>query len=180
MHRPVYVVRHPQPDIASGTCYGQLDVAAKSLDLIRCQEVLKERFAGQPVQVFSSPLQRCVTLAEHLNPAPEIVPDLQEMHFGRWEGRRWTDIPHSEVNAWRDDFLHTSAPGGESVQQFYNRVTACIEGVHWSTTATNVVISHAGVIRCLYAWSGQHALENAQHIDIAFGSVHEFTLYIKS
>ena len=54
----LYLVRHPQPDVAPGLCYGASDVPVQDAELARTHAALAAR--GLPdLPVHASPLQRC-------------------------------------------------------------------------------------------------------------------------
>ena len=148
--RNLWLLRHAQPLIKKGICYGQLDVPA---DLAATKTCAKEiaKVLPKRINVVTSPLQRCELLIQVLiGLEPDLIrkndKKLQEMHFGQWEGRAWADIPEAELTAWTDDFEHYRAGRtGESVAQFMARVAAAIDELdaakdtHW--------VTHAGVIR---------------------------------
>ena len=146
----LWLVRHAQPLIESGICYGQLDIPA---DLQATQTCAKELFKVLPkgIAVITSPLQRCELLAQILcGLQPDLPqktdPRLQEMNFGQWEGRPWADIDPAALSAWTDDFAHYRAGGtGESVEQFMTRVGEAFDQV--DPTKDTLWVTHAGVIR---------------------------------
>lgn len=155
-HPPsLWLLRHAQPLIAPGVCYGQLDVPADPGATLQAGM----RFAAampRGALVRTSPLQRCEQLAQALQ-APEALlttdARLQEMHFGRWEGQAWNDIGRAAVDAWSLD-LYAHAPGdGESLATMLARVrSALIESwQHDSRLGSRDVVwvTHAGVIRCV-------------------------------
>jgi alpha-ribazole phosphatase len=147
----LWMVRHAQPLIASGVCYGALDVAA---DRALSQAAATRLAAALPegVQVQYSPLQRCELLVlllkglrADLTYKPE--PDLREMDFGHWEGQRWDALDAQALQAWTDDFEHHACGGsGESAGQFVRRVHGVLTRCAGHSTPT-VWITHAGVMR---------------------------------
>jgi alpha-ribazole phosphatase len=144
----LWLVRHAQPLIAPGLCYGQLDVPADAAATADCARRLAlELPAG--IDVIASPLQRCAQLAcalQALRPDLRFHTDvrLQEMDFGRWEGRAWNTIDPAELQAWTDHFAHYAVGGtGESVTAFMARVGAAFDALAPDT----LWITHAGVIR---------------------------------
>ena len=141
------LVRHPRPEVDPGLCYGRSDVAAKGADLLRVRATLP---TGLPT--WSSPLQRCASLARALNP-PQLRFDarLAEMDFGAWELRSWDDIPRIEVDAWAADLLHYRPGGGESVLDVARRVAAFLSDLYKEGHAEALVVCHAGTIRLLRA-----------------------------
>lgn len=144
------MVRHAQPLIDKGICYGQLDVKANQLETQKCAEMLKNALP-QGAYLFTSTLQRCELLAPvliGLRPDLAYKKDarLQEMNFGQWEGCPWANIDPAELAAWTDDFAHYRAGGtGESVTQFMTRVAAAFDEL--DPSRDTVWITHAGVIR---------------------------------
>ncbi|MBG6076039.1 histidine phosphatase family protein [Polaromonas sp. CG_9.11] len=146
----LWLVRHAQPLVAAGICYGRLDMAADADATAECAARLAKQLPGG-LHVISSPLQRCEQLALALH---ALRPDLayktdarlQEMDFGQWEGRAWRDIDRSELEAWTGDFAQYAVGGdGESVTAFMARVGAAFDALPDQGTA--LWITHAGVIR---------------------------------
>jgi alpha-ribazole phosphatase len=164
-HARWWLLRHSQPDVPAGLCYGRLDVAALQTSLHSTARRLVTELP-QGAILWTSPLQRCELLAhavKALRPDLTIKIDarIAEMHFGDWEGRLWTDIGQREMAVWTADFLHHAPGGGESVRQMLVRVQAA-----WHDTAlclrrssdANVVwVTHAGVVRALHWLARGHA-----------------------
>jgi len=151
----LYLVRHPRPLIAPGVCYGQLDVEAEDPAPIVAR-LRRELPAGLPV--WSSPLQRCRTLAEALQPAPRLDARLMELDFGAWEGRPWDDIARAELDAWAADIDGYAPPGGEAPRQLQRRVLAFVEEL---SAGLHLLVTHAGVIRALLAAAAGETLAAA-------------------
>jgi alpha-ribazole phosphatase len=147
------LVRHTPPSVGAEICYGALDVglAAGFADEAAA---LAARLA--PVdRIVTSPLRRCRLLAEALSArlgvAAAADADWREMDFGRWQGRRWADIPRAELDAWAADFLHARPHGGESVAMLAARTAAALAAC--PAGERTVVVTHAGPIRAaLAAW----------------------------
>ena len=154
----LWLVRHAQPLVAPGICYGRLDVATDAGATAECASKLAARLPNG-IRIVTSPLQRCEQLA---NALIGLRPDLtckkelrlQEMDFGDWEGRRWDAIGAAALDAWVADFARHRPGGGESVQAFLQRVAAVWDEL-WDQAnasardepADTVWITHAGVIR---------------------------------
>ena len=152
----LYLVRHPQPNVASGLCYGASDVPVTATELARVHTKLALP-SGLPV--YASPLQRCALLAERLAPGRVTLDArLAEMDFGAWELRPWSEIPRADVDAWAADLLHYRPGGAENVLDVARRVQAFIDELNESSA---LVICHAGTIRLLTALHGGVPLEHA-------------------
>ena len=161
----LWLVRHAQPLVDTGTCYGRLDMAADASATAECAQALA---ALLPVgsRVISSPLQRCEQLAHALYAQrPDLAyktdARLQEMDFGQWEGRAWQAIDRDELEAWTSDFAnYPVGHDGESVTRFMARVASAFDALPGQ--GDTLWITHAGVIRaaCLLA-QGQRQIERA-------------------
>jgi len=157
----LHLVRHPPPQLPPGTCYGQLDVPALAVAeaAARVAALLP---AGLPV--YSSPLQRCLRLAERLHPAPRIDARLAEMHFGEWEGQRWEAIGAAALDPWAADVAGFAPPGGENGYAVQSRALEFLAEVR---APEAVLVTHAGVIRALLAhWQG---LPPSRWLELQFG-----------
>ncbi len=83
-------------------------------------------------RVYVTPLRRTQQTAAILFPAAQqiVVDDLQEIHFGDFEGRSYTEMEHDiAYRAWVDDGCLTPCPNGESRAGFSARVCAAFEAV---------------------------------------------------
>ena len=172
----LWLVRHAQPLIARGICYGATDVLADEAATQQAAQALS--LALPPgIQVISSPLQRCEQLTRHLR---ELRPDLtcradarlKEMDFGCWEGQRWDDIAAYELAQWTDNFGRWRFGGVQSVQDVMGRVAGLWDEVRLAGDDA-VWITHAGVIRAAILLSkGVREVTQADQwpsTDIAFG-----------
>ncbi|MDB5932106.1 MAG: Phosphoglycerate mutase [Polaromonas sp.] len=146
----LWLVRHVQPLVAAGICYGRLDLPADAGTTADCAARLAALLPAD-CRVVSSPLQRCEQLAQALH---ALRPDLayktdvrlQEMDFGQWEGSAWQDIGQHALQAWTDDFAsHAAGHDGESVSAFMARVAAAFDAL--SGQGDMLWVTHAGVIR---------------------------------
>jgi alpha-ribazole phosphatase len=156
------LVRHPQPEVGPGLCYGASDLAVADHELARVHASLEAAGLPGTLPVYASPLQRCALLARRL-PALSLRFDarLAEMDFGRWEMRAWDAIPRAEVDAWAADLLHYRPGGGECVLEVAQRVAAFGAELRQAGHAQALLICHAGTIRLLSAMRDDIALEQA-------------------
>ena len=146
----LWLVRHAQPLIEAGVCYGASDIAA---DAAATQEAAERLADALPTgtRVMASTLHRCERLAyvlRGLRPDLAYTLDLrlQEMDFGQWEGQRWDAIPRAELDGWTASFDSWRCGGAESVGDFMHRVGSVWDETRASNQPT-VWITHAGVIR---------------------------------
>lgn len=160
---PLWVVRHARLAQPVAGCYGASDLPA---DAAHTRERARQLAGVLPegARLLSSTLSRARQLAdgvrEHRPDLSAVREDrrLNEMDFGRWEGRSWDDIGACAVEGWVDDFSHHRCGGGESVADVLVRVQAawldrCDDagGVSPPPATRRPVVwfTHAGVIRAL-------------------------------
>lgn len=163
----LWLVRHAQPLVEPGICYGRLDMAADVHATAGCGRQLAALLPAG-IRIITSPLQRCEQLAQFLyaqRPDLTYKTDhrLQEMDFGQWEGRAWQAIGQSALEAWTADFAHHAAGGnGETVTAFMGRIASAFDGLQDQGGADAVWITHAGVIRAMAL-----LVQGIRHIDRA-------------
>lgn len=167
----IYLIRHPQPDIEPGICYGASDLPAVQQHLEQVAEFIQDQLNLTELAIYSSPLQRCRQLVKHLGLQHSVITDFAEMGFGDWEGTAWNEIPRNEINAWREDFMHYAEHGGESVHGFHHRVTQSLEQHVIQAAKDCAVFCHAGVIRSILAYCGAVAIDQGQRIELDYGGI---------
>lgn len=85
-----------------------------------------------------------------LEPTPDAR--LREANRGRWEGHTFAEIEQTEPElyaAWRRAGAQFRFPGGESLLEQQQRVTAALTDVHTSGQLPAVVVCHGGCIRVM-------------------------------
>lgn len=158
-----FLIRHPKPDIDAGICYGRSDLGLTEDPMLRAAAL--RPLLPDDASVWSSPLRRCLALAQALHAAPVIDERLLEMNFGHWEMRRWEEIPRAEIDAWAADPVGYTPPGGESPGAMRIRVAAVLRELPDAA----VVVAHGGVLRVAVA--ELVGVENWHMLHFDFGSV---------
>ena len=138
--------------MAPGTCYGRSDLAPAA-DTAECAARLRAQLPAD-LPLFTSPLRRCLALAQSLHASPVIDERLVEMNFGAWEMRAWDDIPRREVDAWSAAPLDYVPPGGEPAAAVRARVRSFLDARRAEACEDIVVVTHAGVMK-LFAAEGK-------------------------
>jgi alpha-ribazole phosphatase len=149
------LVRHPQPLVAPGVCYGRTDLAV-SADQLEHTLAALNRILPRGLPLYSSPLRRCAELARRLSPAPVFDQRLVEMDFGAWEMQPWDAIPRTAIDAWAGDMVHYQPGGGESVLHMATRIAAFHADLQrqLGDGGAAIIICHAGAMRLLSACHG--------------------------
>jgi alpha-ribazole phosphatase len=147
---PLWLVRHAQPLVEAGVCYGATDMPADAGATAAACAALAPQLP-QGAQLWCSPRRRCMQLADallHARTDLNLQTDerLVEMDFGCWEGVRWDAIPKAEIDAWTAQFWHGSFGGRDTVSALMARVGAAWVDAQRSVGPV-VWVTHAGVVR---------------------------------
>jgi alpha-ribazole phosphatase len=176
----IYLVRHTETVCEKGICYGQSDVdLAEPFDLVFEDILLQLPSEGI---IFSSPLKRCVILAEYIEKNIKTISfekeeRLMEMNFGDWELKNWNNIPQEELNPWMEDFVNIKVSNGESFVELHQRVGDFLSDlVSKKTTNPIIIVAHAGVIRSLLCHQTSLPLKDAFNNKVDFGQVIKIVL----
>ncbi len=130
-------------------------------------------------RIVSSPLQRCRLFAEELaaslNLPLSLEKDLQELHFGAWEGQSAAALMQTDEQAlglfWADPYRFTP-PDGEPVVEFAERVLAAVLRLQRSCAGERVlVVCHGGVIKRLLAQARGLPREQLLNVAVAHGAL---------
>jgi alpha-ribazole phosphatase len=167
----IYLIRHTAVDVVPGVCYGRSDVSLRSTFPQEAEGVKNRMPKVFFDRVFTSPSMRCMKLANYCS-YPDATRDarLMELDFGAWEGRRWDDLGR---DVWRDDWIDTPPPGGESLRQMYTRVAAFLDEL--PPDKNILAFTHGGVIRCASVYFGENSLENAFEKPVDYGEIATFS-----
>jgi alpha-ribazole phosphatase len=152
----LFLIRHAETDMAGRFC-GHSDPELNERGRQQLAGVVDRLSEYAIRRIYTSDLRRARQTAEaiasHFGIGFEVRPGLREIHFGLWEGLSWSEIEASDpvlVRSWAERYPNSTAPGGESLQQFERRVRA--ESAFLFAAATEcpiAVVAHAGFMRVL-------------------------------
>jgi len=164
----VYVIRHTPVALGKNMCYGQSDVPlADSFD--KDVEIYKNQLPTHFDKVYSSPSPRCKALVSALQyPNVAFHNYLHELNFGDWENKDWNEINQTELNHWMNDFVNIKVPNGESLQELFQRVKLFFDDLRQKNYQSILIVTHAGVIRCLWAYLLDIPLNNVFKIPVGY------------
>lgn len=171
----VYLVRHTETVCEKGICYGQSDVEIRTPYDVVFETILSQ--LPKEAILYSSPLQRCIVLAKHIQENIQIetiIEDsrLMEMNFGDWELKSWDDIPQEILNPWMTDFVNVRVPNGESFVDLNERVLDFLENeISKDIEKPLIIVAHAGVIRSILCKINNLPLQEAFTSKLDFGAV---------
>ncbi len=165
----VYVIRHTQVAVDTDTCYGQSDVPLADTFLQDAKQIKN----GLPTDfdaVYCSPLKRCKDLAIALELSNiDFDNSLMEMNFGNWESKKWNILNLEDLNNWMTDFVKVKTPNGENLMELFERVKLFLDKLRKQEYRKVLIITHAGVIRCIWAYILEIPLTNIFKIPVDYG-----------
>lgn len=173
----IYLVRHTEPAIEKGICYGQADIEIKADEFRMSVSGISDQLPDDIDIIYSSPLKRCSHLAEHIQSLQysllqvRLDPRLKELHFGDWELKAWDEINQADLQPWMEDFVNKRTPNGESNMDLHVRALSFLDDLPESANKI-AVFTHAGVIRSiLTAVNGTALAEAFSLYSVGYGEV---------
>lgn len=170
------LLRHGETELGGGL-RGSLDDALTGTGWQQMRAAVEGR--GSWDRIVSSPLQRCARFAEELGERLALPvtldADLQELHFGAWEGRSAAALMQTDAAAlglfWADPYAFTP-PQGEPVLAFSARVLEAIQRLQRACAGQRILlISHGGVMRLLLARARCLPREQLLNVEVGHGAL---------
>lgn len=175
------LLRHGETELGGGL-RGSLDDALTDKGWAQLRAAVIEQ--GPWDRLVSSPLQRCARFAEELGGQlglpVHLEKDLQELHFGAWEGQSTAALMQTSAEAlglfWTDPYSFTP-PEGEPVADFSMRVLAAVERLHASYAGERVLlITHGGVMKLLLAQARGLPREQLLNVEVAHAALYSLAV----
>lgn len=128
---------------------------------------LAEKLADQAIaSIWSSDLSRARETAEivasRLGLDVRLDARLREGNRGRWEGHLFQDVAAAEPElfaGWEHAGAGWRFPGGESLEEQLERVSACVSDVRATADLPALVVCHGGSIRVMLCLSDPRGLD---------------------
>ncbi len=149
-----------QPSILSeyrGKYLGRKEVALSKegfQEILKIKKKVPDKFLKG--KVYISPTKQCMETFEALEFQSEIKPEvkeeLQELDFGDWQGRSFSELTKIDLESLKKfaDF-HPSFrfPNGESLNEFQKRAEVFKEHILSSSDRHIFILSHGGILSIL-------------------------------
>lgn len=173
------LIRHGQNDMVGEKLAGRLPDVHLNADGHAQARRLAAETAHLPLKaVYSSPLERALETAEplaKLRGLPvEILPELIEIDFGDWQGRRLKQLKKGRL--WKTVQSNPESfrfPHGESFQEAQARVAQALNALSEKHEQGDLlaVVAHSDVIRLAVAHFLGLSLDDFQRLRISTASV---------
>jgi broad specificity phosphatase PhoE len=156
--REVLLARHGQTDdnLEPIRVQGFTDTPLNDTGRRQAFELAQRMASAGIASLWSSDLSRARETAEivgaRIGLDARLDPRLREANRGRWEGRRFIDIEREEPElyaAWRRAGDGFRFPGGESLRDQLERVSAAVQDIRRESELPALVVCHGGSIRVM-------------------------------
>lgn len=170
------MLRHGETELGGGL-RGSLDDALTTLGWTQMRDAVTGQ--GPWDRIVSSPLQRCALFARELSEQLDLPvsfdKDLQELHFGAWEGQSAAALMEADEQAlglfWADPYAFTP-PDGEPVLEFSARVLSAVSRLQRDFAGQRVlVVCHGGVMKLLLAQARGMPREQLLQVPVIHGAL---------
>ena len=150
------LVRHAQTDAVGRYLAGRRAGVSLNAEGRSQLAALRARLADVPLDaIYSSPLERALETAAAIARGSGLAiyerDDLQEVDFGEWTGRTFTELAASPAwQAYNRARASAEIPGGESPRALTARICGALEQIRrLHPGGTVAIVSHAEPIRAL-------------------------------
>ncbi|EPJ92370.1 alpha-ribazole phosphatase family protein [Pseudomonas psychrophila] len=170
------LLRHGETELGGGL-RGSLDDALTTLGWTQMRDAVTGQ--GPWDRIVSSPLQRCALFARELSEQLDLPvsfdKDLQELHFGAWEGQSAAALMEVDEQAlglfWADPYAFTP-PDAEPVLEFSARVLSAVSRLQRDFAGQRVlVVCHGGVMKLLLAQARGMPREQLLQVPVIHGAL---------
>lgn len=183
----VFLIRHGETaDEETGRVFkGTTDIPLSERGMARMQKAGEYLADFKLDVVYTSALSRCISsgtyIASHHGLNIEIEPQLNEIHFGLWEGQTFEEIKKTypnELKAWLADLENESPPKGEHLGDAQKRVVRAFEAIVNRHNGDNcAVVAHAGTLRLILCHLLELKLSNMFKIAQDYGCINIIEFY---
>ena len=170
----ITMIRHTSVDVEPGICYGQTDVPLKETFPKEAAEVKRKLGEKHFDAVYTSPLTRCVRLADFCG-YPDAIRDnrLKELNFGDWEMQRFDEITDPRLQEWYDDYYNVAPTGGESFYDQRLRLESFLNEIKAMGKESVAIFAHGGILLQVMLITGRITLDETFDHQPPYGGIIE-------
>lgn len=133
---------------------GRTDSELSADGILQAEKLSARLVAWKPDIVFTSPLKRAFSTASRIAvPNLKILPELEEINFGSWEGLSLDSLLSDQTEnflKWRNDPFFNPPYDGEKWPSIQERLTRAFDIMKSSGHEKIIAVSHGGIIRALF------------------------------
>ena len=171
----ILLVRHGETDWnKEQRLQGHLDIGLNEQGVIQAQ-LLGQALAKEKIDIaYSSDLSRALdtanTITAHHHVPTFIDTQLRERCYGEIQGMTYHEIEQKlpeNHRAWHSREPDFQPQGGESLRQFYFRVTSSFERIAKNHEGQVIlIVAHGGVLDCMYRFATQMDISEKRKVEL--------------
>ena len=150
----IYIIRHGQTDWnVEGKIQGRQDIPLNAAGKMQAQALAKGMENRPITAIYSSPQLRAMETAQAIAAAQNVpihtLPQLVEIGYGNWEGRRAEDILTTDRELYESWWQHPATvapPGGETLNQVDSRCQEAWNIIRRDIEGDTAVVAHGGTL----------------------------------
>ncbi len=179
----IHIIRHGRTDWnVQMKIQGKTDIPLNEEGVLQARklaEELKKRKQELRVAcVYTSFLQRAKQtaeiVAEALELPCEILPGVEEMDLGDWEGHSWTEVKEKwpeYYDSWHQERRYTRTVNGESYEEVLQRLLPALYPFAENSTEDILIVTHSAVIMALMSYLNDTPFEKMKMYDVKNAAV---------
>lgn len=177
----VFLIRHGETlDEETGKVFkGSTDIPLSTIGVSRMKKAGEFLASFKIDAVYTSALSRCIHsgtfIASHHGLDIQVEPQLNEVHFGAWEGQTFEEIKRrypEELKAWLADLENEAPPQGEALPDAQKRSVKVFEKIVSRHNGENcAIVAHAGTLRLILCHLLELKLTNMFKIGQDYGCI---------
>jgi probable phosphoglycerate mutase len=171
----ILLVRHGETDWnKEHRLQGYIDIPLNQEGILQA-ELLGQALEKEPIDiVYSSDLSRAFDTANAIakrHSLPIFVDkQLRERNYGEIQGMTYREIEEKlpeNHHAWHSRDPHFQPRGGETLHEFNERVTNCIQHIaNQHPDQIILIVAHGGVLDCMYRHATQMGLAEKRKVEL--------------
>ena len=183
----ILLIRHGETDWnVDKRLQGHIDIPLNA-EGQRQAAALGRALESEPLDaIYASDLQRARDTAQAVatlqGKTVQIDPALRERCYGGFEGLQHVDIQQrypEDFAAWKSRELDARYPAGERIaetmREFSGRAVGAVSAIAHQVAAGGqrkiAIVTHGGVLECIYRWAKQTGFAQARDFDIFNASI---------
>jgi len=176
----IYLIRHGHTEpTENGKLYNDPDVELTEGGREQARALGEWLANHKPDLLLSSTARRVRStadlIAERLGLENHPQEGLDEWSVGEWEGRTYLEVKKEDpedYKKWSSDPIKNAPPGGESIEDLYERVKSRIDSlIEEHKGKTIALVTHAGVTRAVLVKELEMPVRNFWRLNVSTGSV---------
>lgn len=137
--------------------HGRMDVPLTERGMLQAKKTAEKLSGAGILKIYSSPLKRAYdtarAIAEKQNAPVEILQELNDIHYGAWEGMTLSEVKSKyelKFNVWAAKPHAMKFPEGESVEEVGQRALTAVNKIMIEhPDETVALVAHRIITRCL-------------------------------